>query len=104
MINNEIAGTLGTETYGKIALLRLMAVDVKYRNNGIAHSLLQQIFKISKENKIHTLFLLTTTAQNYFLRHGFVIVERDHLPDVIKNTQEFQNICPVSAVCMKKEL
>lgn len=104
MIENEIVGVLGTEAYGRLALLRSMAVDVKYRNNGIANSLLQQILQISKENKIQTLFLLTTTAQNYFLKHGFEIVERNQLPDVIQNTKEFQDICPVSAVCMKRDL
>lgn len=104
MIENEIVGVLGTEAYGRLALLRSMAVDVKYRNNEIANSLLQQILQISKENKIQTLFLLTTTAQNYFLKHGFEIVERNQLPDVIQNTKEFQDICPVSAVCMKRDL
>lgn len=104
MIENEIVGVLGTEAYGRLALLRSMAVDVKYRNNGIANSLLQQILQISKENKIQTLFLLTTTAQNYFLKHGFEIVERNQLPDVIQNTKEFQDICPVSAVCMNRDL
>ena len=104
IVDNVIAGTIGFEAYGKIALLRSMAVDIEYRNNGITNSLLRQIIKISKENQIQTLFLLTTSAEDYFLKHGFEMIDRNSLPEVIKTTQEFQNICPDTAVCMKKQI
>jgi amino-acid N-acetyltransferase len=49
-------------------------------------------------------FLLTTTAENYFPRFGFACVGRDEVSESVKCSMEFQVACPASAVVMRKTL
>jgi amino-acid N-acetyltransferase len=53
---------------------------------------------------VETLYLLTTTAAAFFARHGYETVERDTVPARIRGTTEFDDLCPDSAVCMRKRL
>jgi amino-acid N-acetyltransferase len=48
--------------------------------------------------------LLTQTAEAFFERHGYQVADRDHVPDEIKQSAEFQSLCPSSAICMTKSL
>jgi amino-acid N-acetyltransferase len=49
-------------------------------------------------------YLLTTTAEAVFARRGYHKVDRGAVPGVIGETAEFQDLCPVSAVCMGRHL
>ena len=50
------------------------------------------------------MFLLTTTAESYFGKRGYSTTPREAVPEVIRNTKEFANICPGSAVLMVKRM
>jgi amino-acid N-acetyltransferase len=50
------------------------------------------------------MYLLTTTAEGFFARRSYEKVDRDAVPGVIKETAEFQSLCPASAVCMVRHL
>lgn len=103
-LGNEIIGAIGIEKYSNIALLRSFVVESKYRKNGIGNKLLEYLLEESISKDITEMYLLTTTAQKYFGKNGFQVVERNSLPNVIQNTKEFNSLCPVSAICMQRIL
>ncbi|NID14509.1 hypothetical protein [Luteibacter yeojuensis] len=50
------------------------------------------------------LFLLTTTATDYFVERGYRRVDREEVPADIRSTRQFAGLCPASALVMVKEL
>ena len=50
------------------------------------------------------MYLLTTTAERYFARFGFVQIARDDVPGAVQQSVEFREACPASAVVMRTEL
>ena len=94
-----ITGCIGLELYGNDGLLRSLAVKPGCKNQGIAGQLLSNLYQYARSKGIKTLHLLTTTADQYFLKKGFEIGERESAPEQIKKTTEFSSICPSTAVC-----
>ncbi len=101
---NIVIGSIGVEPYEDAGLLRSLAVDPSYRGRGLGVELVHEIESHAHRKGIKTLFLLTTTAKGFFERLGFQIIHRDLVPAPIARTEEFKNICPVSAVCLSKTL
>ena len=97
-------GVIGMEKYGEYGLLRSMATDPAYRNNGIAASLVTQLFKYGKSLGLKEMYLLTETAESYFAKRGFQRIKREETPAAIKQSAEFSHLCPSTAVVMKKEI
>ena len=102
-IDDTLEGIVGLEVYGELALLRSLAVNSK-KSSGIGSILLENIDSFSKSKNINTLYLLTTTADKYFLKKGYSIIDKKEAPQIIQNTKEFNSICPDSSIFMKKEL
>ena len=50
------------------------------------------------------LHLLTTTAERFFTRRGFVVADRASAPPAIRRTREFADVCPASAAYLTKDL
>ena len=94
----------GVELYGPDALIRSICVDEAYRSQGMAEILTEHIEQYAKKSGADCLYLLTTTADNYFKRKGFVKIERHTVPQAIKQSSEFSAMCPASATVMKKNL
>ena len=44
------------------------------------------------------------TSADFFQRIGYEVTQRDNVPESIRKTEEFYNVCPVSAVCLFKVL
>ena len=101
---DSVVGVVGLELYGNIGLLRSLAVLTRYRGRGLGSELLSKAEERARSQGIETLYLLTTTADEFFVRRGYERVERDSAPDAIKETAEFRSLCPDSAVCMVKQL
>ena len=97
-------GVIGMEQYGEYGLLRSMATDPAHRNNGIASSLVTELFNYGKRLGLKEMYLLTETAENYFTKKGFQKINRDQVPATIKQSAEFSHLCPTTAVVMKKEI
>ena len=100
----RLVGVIGLEVKLHSALLRSLAVDIKFRNRGIATHLIKRIEDHAKSLEIETLYLLTMTAEQFFNKHGFQSAQRDSAPADIQETAEFQSLCPASAVCMIKHI
>ena len=100
----RIVGTVALEAAGSCGLLRSLAVLERYRGQGVADRLMAAIEKSARQIGIQTLYLLTLTAESYFLDKGFQKTKRSAAPAGIRDTTEFRNLCPDSAVCMKKSI
>ena len=95
--NKQLAGCIGLEYFGTQGLLRSFAVAESYRNKGIGTQLWEKIAEFCKQLGVQKLHLLTTTAEDYFLKKGFQKADRAQAPNTIKNTYEFTTACPASA-------
>ncbi len=99
--NGHLIGTVGLEIYEKNALFRSLVVDPTYRSQKIGKALIERIKAHALLNNVKDFYLLTTTAKDYFLRIGFIESARNQAPSAILNTEEFKNICPSNAACLK---
>jgi len=102
--NGQISGIGGLEIYGDQALLRSVAVKKEFRGLGIGKMLVRQIEEVAIQSGIRSLYLLTTTASGFFRSLGYLQINRDEFAEPLKQTAQFSGLCPISAVCMKKEL
>ena len=100
--DGRIVGTVGLEVYGTSGFLRSLAVDEGFRGEGIGKALYAAVAEHAATLRIQQLSLLTTTAEHFFAKHGFVRVERNQIPQYVRATKEFRLYCPSTAVCMSK--
>ncbi|TLV04003.1 GNAT family N-acetyltransferase [Dyadobacter luticola] len=101
---SQIVGIAGLEMFGKIGLLRSVAVDPAFQKKGIAEKLLQKIKRHAEESGIEDIYLITNTADQYFLRQGFHPITRAQAPEAIQQTAQFSGLCPASSFVMKHAL
>jgi len=102
--DHELIGAVGLEAYGSNALLRSLIVSPDHRGNGLGIQLVDGIEAHAHEYGVTSLYLLTTTADRFFDRHGYERIKRSSVPKAIGDTTEFMSFCPESAVCMRKTL
>ena len=100
--SGRLAGLVGLELFGPFALLRSLAVPAGYRMRGIGSELVERAEEHAHSLKVEALYLLTTTAEGFFLKHGYQQVERGEVPEPVQASAEFRSLCPASAVCMVK--
>jgi len=93
---------VGLEIFRPLALLRSLAIDPNYRNQGLGSQLTQQAEKYGDSLKLQALYLLTMTAEDFFAKRGYKQVPREAVPDQIQGTAEFRSLCSATAVCMAK--
>ncbi len=99
----ELEGVVGLELYGKVALLRSLAVASSRRGSGVGSALVAHAERHARDQGVQSLYLLTTTAEKFFLRRGYARIPRDAAPAAIKGTKEFSGICPSSSSFMVKQ-
>ena len=97
-------GAIGVEAHGDVGLLRSLVVHPSHRGQGIGKRLTDELESFAKRKGIKTLYLLTTTAGDFFANLGYRVIQRARVPALIAETEEFKTICPVSAVCLFKNL
>ena len=97
-------GMIGIEKFGNVGLLRSLVVDEAGRGAGLGERLVAALESTARSEHIDELWLLTIDADAFFTRHGYVVVERDHASEAIRDTAEFSTLCPGDAVLMCKHL
>ena len=100
----KIAGAIGLEKFGPVALLRSAVVSPDYRGSGVGRRLVECLLERAGNEGIEELFLLTTTAEKYFPRFGFAPTTRAAVPAALKASAEFQGACPDTAVVMTRRI
>jgi amino-acid N-acetyltransferase len=99
-----ITGAIGLEKFGSVALLRSAVVSSDNRGTGVGGRLVEQLLERADEQGIEELYLLTTTAEDYFPRFGFTRTTRSAVPDAVKASAEFRGACPDTAVVMTRRV
>lgn len=102
--NRDITAAAGLELYNNNALLRSVIVNKLKRNQGLGAQLIEALIEYARGRSITKLYLLTTTAAGYFQQRGFIKVGRNEVPESVLQSQEFNGLCPVSAIIMYRSL
>lgn len=95
---------MGVEIYGAAGLLRSVAVDIPHRGLGLGIQLTETALEMAKQRGVKTLYLLTETAADFFLRFGFKKVTRADVEAALKASAEFTGACPDTAVVLRLDL
>ena len=102
--NGQVVGAAAVELYADAALLRSVAVARAAQGKGLGHRLTEAALAIAREERVDTVFLLTTTADRFFPKLGFEQVSRTEVPESVRASVEFQSACPASATVMRKRM
>lgn len=98
----EVAvGAVGMETYGNRALLRSLIVDPGWRGYGVGRALVAELISRARTRSIEAVYLLTTSAENYFPAFGFQRIDRAEILAELSESPELRGVCPDSAIAMK---
>jgi amino-acid N-acetyltransferase len=88
----HIAGTIGLEVYDDLALLRSLAVTPSRQHTGLGRALTETALAYLMTRQFRAVYLLTTTAEAFFARHGFYLLTRDEVPASVQRSAEFQSV------------
>lgn len=102
--DDKVLATVAVEYDFNNALLRSLSVSAEKRKTGIGAELVSFIEDYVQKQGVRNIFLLTTTAADFFLKRGYGIIDRNNVPEFIKNTKEYSVICASSSTLMKKKL
>lgn len=101
---DDVVGLIGLEVFGTTGLLRSLVVAKEARRAGLGGKLVGSLESAAEAAGITELWLLTIDAEKFFERQGFSIVDREIVPDTIRQTDEFGALCPDTAYLMMKSL
>ncbi|MCG8373128.1 MAG: arsenic resistance N-acetyltransferase ArsN2 [Balneolales bacterium] len=102
--NEELKGCVGLEVFDEEALLRSLAVHPDNRGTGLGWKIVGEIEEVARKSGVHTLYLLTETAESFFSRFGYSTINRAEVPLSIQQSKEFSELCAETAVAMRKEI
>ena len=98
------AGFGGIGVHGADALMRSVVTLPPLRARGIGQAIVRALEAEAVVMKCRAVWLLTTTAREFFDRLGYVAVDRADVPGAIRATAQFSSLCPDSATVMVKRL
>ena len=100
----RIVGTAAVEPYGESGLLRSIAVDPSMRGCGLGVQLTRAALDLAMQRDIRTIYLLTTTAGEFFPRFGFRSISRSEVDPAVQASVEFTSACCAGAQVMRMDL
>jgi amino-acid N-acetyltransferase len=98
----RIVGCASIEVYGRAALLRSVAVDAEYQGKGVGGDLTGAVLELAARHNVSIVYLLTETAERFFPRFGFEMIDRADVPAGVRQSAEFAHGCCPSAHVMRK--
>lgn len=100
----RVVGVAGVEIYEDAGLLRSVAVEQSLRGKGLGATLVSDRLRWAREQRLQEIYLLTTTAKDFFEKLGFEVTERSNAPAAMQKAPEFAYLCASTAVTMKLSL
>jgi len=97
-------GAIGLERHGDTGLLRSLVVTPGRRLHGLGRTLVRTLEEHANATSVAQLVLLTETAETFFRRLGYAVIDRERAPSAVASSAEFRTLCPSTAVCMTKRL
>jgi amino-acid N-acetyltransferase len=87
-----------------VGFLRSVAVAPEVRDRGVGRALVIDRVALAHAMRLNAVYLLTTTAADYFRTFGFSSASRDDVPPELSASPEFSGACPSSATCLRLRL
>lgn len=100
----RLVGCAAVEVYGSAGLLRSVAVVPDQRGTGLGQRLTRAALDLAHQRGVRTVYLLTTTAGDFFPRFGFVAIPRSDVDPALGQSDELRGACPASALAMRLAL
>ena len=94
----------GLEVHGEDALLRSLVTLPPVRSRGVGTAMVAALEFEARLHGCRSLWLITTTAADFFARLGYARCERVVVPPAIRETAEFSTLCPAGAEVLMKRL
>jgi arsenate reductase len=101
---DRVVASAGLEKYENEGLLRALAVAEHLRGTGLGGRILEDRLQAAARSGISRVFLLTTTAAEFFRRRGFVDADRASANAPLRSSPEFVDVCPATATCLVRTL
>ena len=95
---------IGLERHGDVGLLRSLVVTPDRRGHGLGRTLVRALEAHAGATGVTQLVLLTETAEAFFRRLGYTVIDRGAAPAAVAASAEFRTLCPATAVCLTKRL
>lgn len=102
--DGALAGVAGLEMYESAALLRSVAVAEDERGTGLGERLARAAEALAEGRGVREMYLLTTSAEGYFPRLGYVRIAREDLPEALAASEQLRGACPATAIAMHRPL
>jgi amino-acid N-acetyltransferase len=103
-ISGHLIGVAGVEVYDGVGLLRSVVVANQARSRGLGEQLFLDRLIWAQKRGISQLFLLTTDARSYWVRHGFQEIDRGQVPASVRASSQWNGGCSASAVAMVRSV
>ena len=104
MRGDEVVGVAGVELHGDDGLLRSVCVSPDARSGGLGAALTANRIEWAQDRTVRALYLLTTTAANYWPRFGFQPIARNDAPPALTQSHEWSSACPAESTAMRLTL
>ncbi len=99
-----VLGGAAVERYGTDGLLRSVVVSPALRGTGVGRALVAAAEATARDLDLGDLYLLTETAETWFPRLGYQVLERAAAPEGIAGSWEFRFACVERGILMRRSL
>ena len=100
--NGKVVGCAGLETFGEDGQLRSMAVHWTSRNSGLGTRLHGRLLFEALQAGVRNLYVVTTTAADFFGRQGYKKVLAADVPPGVVESEEYAAFVPGGGVVMAR--
>ena len=94
----------GLEVHGEDGLMRSLVTLPPVRNRGVGTAMVAALEFEARLHGCRSLWLITTTAADFFQRLGYARCECALVPPAIRDTAQFSTLCPANADVLMKRL
>lgn len=103
-VRGRTIGAIALEPKGRDGLIRSLVVAGDHQGHKLGTALSSKMVNAARLLRIERLYLLTTSAEAFFAPTGYRVVEKNQVPEAIRDTEEFKKLCPHNAVCMMRDI
>lgn len=98
----RLVGCAGLQVAGQDGLVRSMAVHWTRRNAGLGSRLHRRLLFEAALAGVRTLYVVTTTAEDFFAGHGFRKIAAHEVPLELRASEEFTAFVPGGSTVMSR--
>jgi len=103
-LEGRLLGTVALETVGKDGWLRSLAVQPDARHQGLGKMLVSQAEARARAAGVTHIYLLTSTAKDFFAKLGYHSISRSDAPEGIRANRQMTASCCACAAFMTKHV